>query len=62
MDTVLTESIWLVNMSSCVKGMQKIGLHKLLGSLGKCEVNCLSGKSGIYVYRHIQVLCGKVRS
>ena len=38
MDTVLTESIWLVNMSSCVKGMQKIGLHELLGSLGKCEV------------------------
>jgi hypothetical protein len=61
MDTVPTESIWIVNMSSCFKGMQKIGSHEVLGSLGICKVSCLSRKSGIYAYRHFEGFCGKIR-
>ena len=51
-DTVLTESIWLVNVSSCFNGMQKIGQCEVLGNLWMCEVNCLCGKSEIYAYTH----------
>jgi len=51
-NTVLTESIWLVNMSSCFKRLQKIGPHEVLGSLGMCEVSYLNGKSGICAYGH----------